>query len=127
MRNKILTAASAALIACGFAVASGASPALAAHVGPAGYVSFWDGCGSAGVGYCGAAWPIPASQIGTGVCHAVPTGANDRFTAFDNNTPSKNIQVYTAGGCTGSHATLYAGTLTGQMGSPFDNTISSFK
>jgi hypothetical protein len=100
-----------------------ATPALAAHVGPAGYVSFWDGCP---VGYCGAAWPIPQSQLGQGVCHSVPSGSNDRFTAFDNNT-SRNIVVYTAGGCTGSVATLYAGTMTGQMGSPFNNSISSYK
>lgn len=131
MRNKILTVLAAALIASGLVVASGATPALAAHVGPAGYVSFWDGCtgGSSSnhtVGYCGAAWPIPQSQLGQGVCRSVPTGANDRFSAFDNNT-SRNILVYTAGGCTGSVATLYAGTMTGQIGSPFNNTISSYK
>src|SRR5689334_3493570 len=129
MRNKILTAVGAALVATGFAVASGAGPALAAHVGPAGYVTFWDGCtgGSSSnhtVGYCGAAWPIPQSQLGTGVCHSVPTGSNDRFSAFDNNT-GRNIVVYTAGGCTGSVATLYAGTMTGQLASTFNNTISS--
>ena len=122
MRNKIMLAFAAALVGLGLGIATG-SPAFAAHVGPAGYVSFWDGCS---VGYCGAAWPIPQAQLGTGACRAVPTGANDRWTAFDNNT-SKNIEVYTAGGCTGSHATLYAGTMTGQMGSGFNNTISSYK
>lgn len=106
-----------------------ASPAQAAgYPGPAGYVTFWDGC-SAGntVGYCGAAWPIPQSQLGQGVCHAVPTGANDRFSAFHNNT-GRNIVVYTNGGCSssGRNAILYAGTHTGQIDSLFNNTISSW-
>lgn len=129
--RKILTALGVSLLLAGGAVGAIQAPALAAHVGPAGYVSFWDGCtgGSSSnhtVGYCGAAWPIPQSQLGQGTCRSVPSGSNDRFSAFDNNT-SRNIEVYTAGGCTGSHATLYAGTLTGQLDSPFNNSISSYK
>lgn len=131
MRNKIMTLVAAVLIATGLGLATGGTPAFAAHVGPAGYVSFWDGCtgGSSSnhtAGYCGAAWAIPQSQIGSGVCHSVPTGSNDRFSAFDNNT-GRSIAVYTNGGCTGSVATLYAGTMTGQLASAFNNTISSFK
>lgn len=109
-----------------------AAPALAAHVGPAGYVTFYDGCtgGSSSnhtVGYCGAAWTIPQSQLGQGVCHNVPTGSNDRFSAFDNNT-SRDIVVYTNANCSssGSWARLYAGTMTGQLASGFNNTISSY-
>lgn len=109
-----------------------ATPALAAHVGPAGYVTFWDGCtgGSSSnhtVGYCGAAWPIPQSQLGQGVCHNVPTGSNDRFSAFDNNT-GRNIVVYTNANCSssGANAILYAGTMTGQLASGWNNTISSY-
>jgi len=109
------------------------SPAQAAgYPGPSGYVTFWDGCtgGSSSnhtVGYCGAAWPIPQSQLQQGVCHSVPTGSNDRFSAFHNNT-GRNIVVYTVGGCSssGQHATLYAGTSTGQLASAFNNTISSY-
>lgn len=119
MRIKLLTALAATLVATGVGVGIG-TPALAAHVGPAGYVSFWDGCP---VGYCGAAWPIPSANIGS--CHSVPTGANDRFTGMDNNT-GRNISVWTAGSCTGQRATLYAGTMTGQLGSGFNNTISSY-
>jgi hypothetical protein len=119
---KLLKYSAVSLLLAGGTLAA-STPALAAHVGPAGYVSFWDGCP---VGYCGAAWPIPQSQLGQGTCRSVPTGSNDRFTAFDNNT-SRNIVVYTGGGCTGSVATLYAGTMTGQMGSPFNNSISSYK
>lgn len=124
--RRILTAITAA--AAAFAITQVPTPALAAHVGPAGYVSFWDGCtgGSSSnhtVGYCGAAWPIASASIGS--CHSVPTGANDRFSAFDNNT-GRNISVWTAGGCTGQRATLYAGTMTGQLGSGFNNTISSY-
>ena len=104
------------------------APALAAHVGPAGYVTFYDGCNSNHtVGYCGAAWPIPQSQLGQGVCHNVPTGSNDRFSAFDNNT-SRDIVVYTNANCSssGSWARLYAGTMTGQLASGWNNTISSY-
>jgi hypothetical protein len=117
--RRILIAATAA--AAAFAITQGVpTPAFAAHVGPAGYVSFWDGCP---VGYCGAAWPIPSANIGS--CHSVPTGANDRFTGMDNNT-GRNISVWTGGSCTGGRATLYAGTMTGQLGSGFNNTISSY-
>jgi len=129
MRNKIMALIASALIAAGLGLALGGTPAFAAHVGPAGYVTFWDGCNGGSnptAGYCGAAWPIPQSQLGQGVCRSVPTGANDRWSAFDNNT-GRNIIVFTAGGCTGSHATLYAGTQTGQLGSGFGNTISSFE
>lgn len=91
--------------------------------GPAGYLSFWDGCGSPAVGYCGAAWALSPSG-GLNVCHAVPTGSNDKFTAFSNNS-GHNFRVWTAAGCTGSSATLYNGTEAGVLGSGFNNTISS--
>ncbi len=126
MRNRIIGAVSAALIASGLAVAVSGAPAFAAHIGPAGYASFWDGCGSAGVGYCGAAWPIPVQAAN--VCHSVPTGANDRWTAADNNT-THNIVIYQNGGCNpsgGSQWTIYAGTMTGQLGSGANNAASSY-
>lgn len=99
------------------------SPVLACCQGPAGYITFWDGCGSSGVGYCGASWPLNAGG-GIGVCHAVPTGANDKFTAVSNNS-GHDFRVWTAAGCTGSSATIYNQTETGQLGSGFNNTISS--
>jgi hypothetical protein len=104
-----------------------AKPALAlSHVGPAGYASFWDGCGSAGVGYCGAAWPIPVQTAN--VCHNVPTGSNDKWTAVDNNT-THDIVLYANAGCNpsgGSSWRIYAGTMTGQMGSGANNAVSSY-
>lgn len=130
---KRIVASLALAVSLLFAANMTPSPALAdGYPGPSGHVTFWDGCtgGSSSnhtVGYCGAAWPIPQSQLGQGVCHAVPTGANDRFSAFDNRT-SRNIVVYVGGGCSSAypHATLYAGTHTGQLGSGFNNTISSW-
>lgn len=108
-----------------------ATPASASPVHLADYVAFWDGCtggpsSNHTVGYCGAAWAIPQSQLGQGVCRSVPSGANDRWSAFDNST-SRNIVVFTDSGCTGSVAVLYAGTATGQIGSPFNNSISSYR
>jgi hypothetical protein len=117
-----------------FAIAFGAVGALAisspalAHNGPSGYISFWDGCNGGSnptVGYCGAAWPIPQTYT-LNSCYSVPTGSNDRWSAFDNNT-SHNFKVYTGGSCSGSVATLYAGTETGQLDSPFNNSISGIK
>lgn len=99
------------------------TPAFAAMQGPAGYLTFWDGCGSSGVGYCGATWALNTGG-GIGVCHALPTGANDKPSAFSNNT-THNFRVWTAAGCTGSSATLYAGTETGDLADPFDNSITS--
>lgn len=92
--------------------------------GPAGYLTFWDGCNSGNtVGYCGAAWALAPSG-GLNVCHAVPTGSNDKFSAFSNNS-GHNFKVWTAAGCTGSSAILYNGTETGQLAAAFNNTISS--
>lgn len=116
--KKIALAIAALTSALGIVLSS--SPALACCQGPAGYLSFWDGCP---VGYCGAAWALNAGG-GIGVCHAVPTGSNDKFTAFSNNS-GHNFRVWTAAGCTGSSATLYNGTETGDLASPFDNSISS--
>jgi hypothetical protein len=131
MTKKILAVLAGLAVALGIGAVQ-ATPAFAAHVGPAGYVTFWDGCtgGSSSnhtVGYCGAAWPIPQSQLGQGVCHNVPTGSNDRFSAFDNNT-SRDIVVYTNANCSssGSNARLYAGTMTGQLATGWNNTISSY-
>lgn len=127
MIRKAITALALAVSLLGVSLLNSA-PALAAHVGPAGYVTFYDGCNSNHtVGYCGAAWPIPQSQLGQGVCHNVPTGSNDRFSAFDNNT-SRDIVVYTNANCSssGSNARLYAGTQTGQLASGWNNTISSY-
>lgn len=103
-----------------------AAPAMAAMSGPDGYLTFWDGCngGPAPVaGECGAAWVLTASG-GIGVCHSVPTGSNDRWSAFDNRT-GHNFRVWTNGGCTGQSAVLYNGTETGQIDPPFNNSISS--
>jgi hypothetical protein len=90
---------------------------------PAGYLTFWSGCGSPAVGFCGAAWAFNTGG-GLNVCHAVPTGANDQFAAFSNNSGS-NFRVWTAAGCTGSSATLFNGTETGQLASPFYKSITS--
>jgi hypothetical protein len=128
MRTRIMTILGGLLVAAGLSIAIDATPALASN-GPVGYVSFWDGCNGGAnptAGYCGAAWAFPASQIGVGVCHSVPVGSNDRWSAFSNNDTGRNITVWTAGGCTGSVATLYNGTETGQIDSPFNNTISSW-
>lgn len=96
------------------------SPALASGPGPSGYFTAWDGCS---VGYCGAAWPIPPQTAG--VCHSVPSGSNDKFTAVDNHT-TRNIVLYKDAGCGGTHWTIYAGTYTGQLGSGANNTVSSY-
>jgi hypothetical protein len=125
VKRKLAAILSAIAIITG-AVIGGASPAFAAHVGPSGYFTAWDGCGSAGVGYCGAAWPTPVQTAN--VCHNVPTGANDKWTAVDNYT-SHNIVLYVNAGCNpsgGSSWTIYAGTMTGQMGSGANNSVSSY-
>lgn len=125
MKRKLAQVLGAlALVAGGVAVSP--TPAFAAHVGPAGYASFWDGCGSSGVGYCGAAWPIPVQSANA--CHNVPSGSNDKWTAVDNNT-SHNIVLYSNAGCNpsgGTTWTIYAGTMTGQMGSGANNAVSSY-
>jgi len=126
--SQKLAVAFVSLFAAGGAlVGASQAPAMAAMQGPAGYVTFWDGCSSGNtVGYCGAAWPIPPQSVGT--CHSVPSGANDKFSAFSNNT-SHNIRVWTNAGCGsggGSSAVLYAGTETGQLASGFNNKISSY-
>lgn len=112
------------LLAASIAITLGiTSPAFACCQGPAGYLTFWDGCGTNGVGYCGAAWALNAGG-GIGVCHALPTGAANRPTAFSNNS-GHNFRVWTGSGCTGSSATLYNGTETGQLDSPYNNNIES--
>lgn len=125
MKLHLPLAGSLSGIAAGIIVASLTltTPAFAAMQGPAGYLTFWDGCGSAGIGYCGATWALNTGG-GIGVCHALPTGANDKPSAFSNNT-SHNFRVWTAAGCTGSSAILYGGTETGQLGSGFNNTITA--
>ncbi len=120
--KKILVAVTAFLAV----TASLSSPAFASMQGPVGYLTFWDGCGSSGVGYCGATWALNPGG-GIGVCHALPTGANDKPTAFSNNS-GHNFRVWTAAGCAGgggNSAVLYNGTEAGQLGSGFNNTISS--
>jgi hypothetical protein len=124
--NKFIRALIVAALAAGGIFY--ATPAFA-MVGQAGYITFWDGCtgGSSTnhtVGYCGAAWPIPGSRT-RNVCYSVPTGSNDRWSAFSNNS-GHNVDVYTAGECGGSRATLYNGTETGQLTAAFNNTISSY-
>lgn len=121
MRIKLWAVAAVSLFAAGIGVATAPVPALA--TGPAGYITFWSGCGSPALGYCGASWPLTPAG-GLNVCHAVPTGANDQFAAFSNNS-GHNFRVWTAAGCTGSSATLYNGTETGQLADPFYKTISS--
>lgn len=127
--QKIAVAVVSLFAAGAAAMAASPTPAMAAMQGPAGYISFWDGCSGGSnptVGYCGAAWPIPPQATGT--CHSVPSGANDRFSAFSNNT-THNIRVWTNASCGaggGSSAVLYAKTETGQIGSGFNNTITSY-
>jgi hypothetical protein len=113
-----------AIVAAFMAVVLGmSSPALACCQSPSGFITFWSGCGSPAVGFCGAAWPLNAGG-GLNVCHAVPAGANDQFAAFSNNS-GHNFRVWTAAGCTGSSATLFNGTETGQLAWPFYKTITS--
>ena len=133
MKNFFAAIAAVSLFIVG--VGAGARPASANQtpafqkqaqmslVGPAGYITFWSGCGSPAVGYCGAAWPLSPSG-GLNVCHAVPSGANDQFASFSNNS-GHNFRVWTNAGCSGSSATLYNGTETGQLASPFYKSISS--
>lgn len=117
MLRKTLIALSLAAVA----VFGLGSPAMAAHVGPSGYFSAWNGCP---VGYCDASWAIPVQAAGT--CHSVPTGANDKWTAVDNNT-THNIDLFQNGSCGGTKWTIYAGTYTGQMGSGANNAVSSYR
>jgi len=128
-RMRISTRIALAIVSLFGAVgimAAAPAPAMAASQGPVGYITFWDGCNSGNTaGYCGAAWPIPQSQT-LNTCYSVPSGSNDKFSAFSNNT-SHNFRVYTAGSCGGSTAILYAGTETGQIDSPFNNSISSYR
>lgn len=121
MRKRLVSLL--AVMGMGIGSVLAATPAFADLHGPAGYITFWSGCGSPAVGYCGASWPLNAGG-GIGVCHAVPTGANDQFAAFSNNS-GHNFRVWTAAGCTGSSATLYNGTETGQLAAPFYKTITS--
>lgn len=124
MRKRILSAM--AVIGLGIGAITIGSPAYASLTGPAGYLTFWDGCNGGSnptAGFCGAAWALNTGG-GIGVCHAMPSGSNDRPSAFSNNT-THNFRVWTAAGCTGSSATLFAGTETGQIDDPFNNTISS--
>jgi hypothetical protein len=116
----------AALAAVSLFFGASAPAFAAAHVGPSGYVTFWDGC-SAGntVGYCGASWPLNPTVQSRNVCYSVPTGSNDRWSSVDNYT-GRNIEIFTAGSCGGSHAYVYAGTMTGQLDSPYNNSVSSY-
>lgn len=101
----------------------GTVSAQAASQGPAGYLTFWDGCGSSGVGFCGATWALTPAG-GLNVCHALPTGADNHPSAFSNQS-GHNFRVWTGGGCTGSSAILYNGTESGDIDDPFNNSISS--
>jgi hypothetical protein len=94
--------------------------AALAMQGPAGYLTFWNGCP---VGYCDATWVL-APTGGIGVCHALPTGAANHPSAFSNNS-GHNFRVWTGAGCTGSSATLYNGTETGDLAAPYDNNLES--
>ena len=95
---------------------------LAGGPGPSGYVTIWDGCGSAGNGYCGAAWPIPVGTIGS--CYSMPSGSNDKASAVDNHT-SHTIKFYRDGGCSNTSYTIYAGTYTGALTSGQGNNAWS--
>lgn len=121
MRKRIAAVLSAIGLSIG-AITVG-SPAYASLTGPAGFLTFWDGCGSSGVGFCGAAWALNTGG-GLNVCHALPTGAANRPSAFSNNT-THNFRVWTGAGCTGSTAILFAGTETGDLDSPYDNNLES--
>lgn len=90
-----------------------ATPALAAGPGPSGYVSVWEGCGSADVGYCGAAFPIqPGTEF---VCHNIPSWFNDRDSAVDNHATGKNITFFDNAGCVTPSHVIYNGTYTGAL------------
>lgn len=105
MKRKL----AAAVIAGMLGVLGLSGPALAAHTGPAGYTTIWDGCP---VGYCGAAWPLPVGS--THVCRSLPTGANDKPSAVDNYTSYK-FTFYKDAGCAGTAYVIYAGTYTGAL------------
>lgn len=122
--RKVALPVAAVLAALGVAVSVGAAPAAAGQ-GPNGYLSFWDGCNGGSnptSGYCGAAWALTAAG-GIGVCHAMPNGSAGRPSAFDNET-GHDFRVWTGtSACTGSSATLYSGTETGQLDAPYNNGI----
>lgn len=126
MKRKIALFLAAFAVMLGGSLAA-TSPAVAD--GPAGYLTFWDGCNGGSnptAGECGGAWALTAAG-GIGVCHALPNGANDRPSAFANNT-GHNFRVWTNAGCAsggGNSAILYNGTATGQIDDPFNNKISS--
>jgi hypothetical protein len=121
MRKRIVSLAAA--IGLGIGMVATNTPAFASQ-GPAGYLTFWDGCNTGNTaGYCGATWALTPAG-GLNVCHAVPTGSNDKFSAMSNQS-GHNFRVWTAAGCTGSSATLYNGTETGELDAPFNNSISS--
>lgn len=123
-----LAALFVSLFGAGAAIAAAPAPAMAAS----GYLTFWDGCAPSGAsnptsGKCGAAWAFNPSNRTLNQCYAVPSGSNDRFSAFDNGS-GHNWRVWTNASCGaggGSSAVLYNGTSTTQLGSGFDNTISS--
>lgn len=98
------------------------APAFAAHVGPSGYVTVWDGCP---VGACGAGWPIPVGTISH--CYSVPSGSNDRISAVDNYT-SHQIRFYKDGGCGVPYYDFYAGTYDlGLSSGQGNNSYSSYR
>jgi hypothetical protein len=123
MRIKLWAVAAVSLFATSVGVVEAPSSALASA--PAGYLTLWDGCNGGSnptAGECGGAWVLTASG-GIGVCHALPTGAGGRVSAFANES-GHNFRVWTGSSpCTGSSATLYSGTETGQIDAPFNNTI----
>lgn len=112
MRKRIALLTLALVSLLGGLTLTHATPAMASGPGPSGYVTVWDGCGSAGNGYCGAAWPIPVATID--VCYSMPAGSNDKPSAVDNHT-SHLIKFYKNGGCTSTSYTIYAGTYTGAL------------
>lgn len=121
MRQRIALLLVSLLASIGVAVGLNASPALAAHTGPAGYTTIWDGCP---VGYCGAAWPLPVGS--THICRSLPTGANDKPSAVDNYTSWK-FTFYKDAGCSGTAYVIYAGTYTGALApSQGNNNWSSY-
>ena len=116
----------AGLAAIVFGVFGLSTPAQAAHVGPAGYVTVYDGCS---VGFCGAAWPLkPGTSY---VCHGMPSGSDNRISAVDSNAPGKNITFSSGYSCKDPLFTFYNGTMDGQLtnGNPpgqGNNSYSSY-
>lgn len=114
MKKKLVSLLAAFGLALGLvAVTSAPAQACCVSTAPAGYVSVWEGCGSADVGYCGAAEPFAVSGK-HGVCQNFQSYMNDRDSAVSNNT-NYRARFYKDGNCSGTYYDIYGKTETGAL------------